>query len=227
MEQQNDKIVDIDELKQYAKKLNYTSHFSESTFSKKLLAQSVNSFLLTMYKFDQVLDEWSMYLGALIAKVQSSKERVVLGKIIIEYNQEPSYQTLYENYLRLFDDKKILGTSYYTKYSLAVPYEKFCGEFVDLLTSTYDWRYIIGAMIMIQYINLWAGNKIIEYTKKHIDESKCSDTFFTTFTMSCENQVISLMSILVGHDRALVFDGMVRGHKLILDMYDSISKLFD
>lgn len=217
------------------------NHFNDTIFVKELEKQNVHTLLLMLYRYSQIIDEWSVYLSALMVKVPSQKERSVIVKLlydqnVFDYTKTPPnipHLFLFEKFLKIFDEKKPINFSsaYYKRHSLLLPIEKFCFEMTTIITTN-KWQYTVAVMAMIQYIKIFANKCISKFVNNLFEiegnsQPNLDISYFDVAQTMCANQMKELCTLLIGQGKELVFDGLKKGYEIVNTFYDSLVIIFD
>jgi hypothetical protein len=245
MSEQDKMIKTTTELFDYMALLN---NFKNSKFAKNIENQNVHTLLLIVYKFMQIIEEWDMYLGVLLTKVTSYKEKSKIGIMLLARNgidydksnkNDPHnipHTILFEEYIKLFDNKKpsFASSAYYKKNSLLLPIEKFCSDITNAITSN-KWEYSCGVLASIQFVSMFASDYISNLTDKLLsikreteDEIKNQNQhYFIVNDHTCSNDIKCLLEMVIGKDKNVVIDGMTKGYEIAVKFYDSLAEIFD
>lgn len=224
------------------------NNFKNTKFSKCIEKQSVHTLLLMTYKFSQLIEEWDMYLGVLLTKVPTYKQKSNIGIMILSRNgvdygksektdsHNIPHIVLFDEYIKLFEKKKpsFANMSYYKKNALFLPIEKLCSDITNAITVN-KWQYSCGLLVSIQFVMMFASDGFTKLIDKLLDikretDSKIKDDnqhFFYINDHICSNDIKCLLDMLIGQDKNVVLDGINKGYEIAIKFFESLAEICD
>lgn len=194
------------------------------------LPTSCTMFLVSHYRFSNIIDELNSYIAILIAKSPSSKIKHLLIKHLYElYGGETESNSqifLFKQYLQLFNSQNIYGEEYFSKYSLIEPYDMFCNKLHDIVKSK-QLEYSLAVFATIKYIFSKISLHLASYTKKFINNNETCN-YHEQYASIELKQSCEMFELLQSefNDHLLICSAIDESYKLSMTFFDNLAQIF-
>jgi len=198
------------------------NEFEQLSYFKKLENLSVDTFMLQMHNYTNLLKEHILHLAIAITKVPSDKciKSLIMSLYKNTLLEGQSIVDNFKEYLEQFKDDPSYSTEkYYKKYALTLPFDKICNEICNILL-TQTWQTVISTLATIEFLFIAINKQLNNYAQKNNKEHN------KILTISDESPLLLLLS-LDNEDENIVCGAIDKTVMLFMVLFMDINNIFD
>lgn len=195
--------------------------FEDISYFVNLKKTSVETFLLGMYNYSNILKDHLLHLAVAITKVPSDKsiKNIIRSLYLNGCDNDVSIIDEFKIFLSQFKyDPSYSADNYYYKYALTLPFDKICNEICEVLLKQ-SWQYVIATLATIEFLFISINKKFNDYTQIIRDEHR-------KLLPLSEDSALLLFLLLDNEDEYIVHDAIDKTINMFTVLFMDIDNIF-
>jgi hypothetical protein len=196
--------------------------FENMPYFVNLKKTSVETFLLEMYNYSNVLKEHLLHLAVAITKVPSDKciKNLIRSLYLNGCNGDVSIVDEFKAFLSQFKyDPSYSADNYYYKYALTLPFDKVCNEICDVLL-TQPWQFVIATLATVEFLFIAINKKFNDYAHRIKDDHR-------KMLSSSDDSALLLFLLLDNEDENIVRSAIDKTITTFMVLFMDIDNIFN
>jgi hypothetical protein len=196
--------------------------FENVPYFLNLKKTSVETFLLEIYNYSNLLKEHLLHLAVAITKVPSDKcvKSLIRSLYLNGCNDDANIVDEFKVFLSQFKyDPLYSADNYYYKYALTLPYDKICNEICDILL-TQPWQFVVATLATIEFLFITINKKFNDYAQRIKDEHR------KILSLS-EESALLLFLLLDNEDENMVRNAIDKTISMFMVLFLDIDNIFN